>query len=730
MSILELSENYLRGAFVISVTLLIFIAGVSYKQFHSYHKSQQLVMQSHYSQKSLQTLISHITGMETYQRSFIISGDSAFLEGYAGQNDKISESMEKLKSMGTDGNINLAHLDSMERLVRERKALFDDTMTLFAEGASLGDNLRKGNGQTRKIRGLIEHLVADQGELLAERENASEKSYRISPILMFSTILLALFIISLVFIALTQILRKYNKANRKLNINNEIFKQAEEISGTGHWYYNFHSQTLVFSDNQYRLLGLTPNGSPPKLHQFLQKVHRDDRTELIRKLKYLYHNEACEEGMDLKILTEEDMVRCIRMACKMISDDQGNKILIGVNKDLTSEVNAKEKLSQLNRKLEIQIKMLSNAEMMAAVGSYSYDQDKGTYEFSSNLFRILELDPENEELTEEKFLNAIHPEDRVRLEKVRKKVGVATVFESNEFRILTSKEKVRFLKYTYKLFKESGKKMLVVTLKDMTEETITKKSLEEKNKELYHSNAELAEFNYFASHDLQEPLRKIQTFISRITTMEDIHLGSKGEDYFKRIQRAANRMQNLIIDLLAFSRTTNSEKIFEITDLQSLVIQALNELNQEIEEKNAIVHYDVLPTANVIPFQIKQLFVNLISNALKYSKNKVQPEIWIKNEPLTQQDLVDFNSISVDKLIKLSIKDNGIGFDQEYAESVFVLFKRLHNRSQFSGTGIGLSICKKVIENHRGTIRAHSEEGQGATFTFVLPILGGQTLVP
>ncbi len=728
MSILELSENYLRGAFVISVSLLIFIAGVSYKQFHSYHKSQELVMQSHNAQKSFQTLIAHIAGMESYQRSFIISGDSSFLEGYNGQNSRVSESLKEIESIREEANIDIILLDSMVLLVKNRRELFDNTLTLFEDGGDLSQNLRNGNGQSKGIRELIDKLVAEQGELLLERETESEKNYRVSPILMFATILLALFIISLVYIALTQILKKYNKANRKLNINNEVFKQAEEISGTGHWYYNFTTQTLVFSDNQNRLLGLTPNGEPPKLHQFIHKVHRNDRPELIEKLKSLYHNRTCEDGMDLKILPEKGEVRCLRMACKMIEDDQQNKILIGVNKDLTAEVNAKEKLSQLNRELEIQIKMLSNAEMMASVGSYSYDQDNNSYTFSQNLYRILELDPEKGDLTEKKLLDAIHPEDNARLEDVKKTVGKATVFKTNEFRILNKKEKVKYLKYTYKFFKESGKKMLVVTLKDMTEDTVTKKSLEEKNKELYQSNTELAEFNYVASHDLQEPLRKIQTFISRIISMDDIQLGATGEDYFKRIQRAANRMQNLIIDLLAFSRTTNSEKVFEITDLQSLVLQATTELNQEIEEKNAIIQCDVLPTANVIPFQVKQLFVNLISNALKYSKNSVQPEIWIKNEPLTQQDLVDFKGISVDKLIKLSVKDNGIGFDQEYADSIFVLFKRLHSRAQYSGTGIGLSICKKVIENHKGSIKAYGEAGNGSTFTFVLPVLGGQSM--
>ncbi|WP_114751652.1 CHASE3 domain-containing protein [Pleomorphovibrio marinus] len=726
MSILELSENYLRGAFVISVSLLIFIAGVSYQQFHSYHESQQLILQTHNTQKALQSLVSHISGMEAYQRSYIISGDSVFLKDYASQRENISKSLETLKDVSSHANLEDNRIDSIALLAEERLVIFEKTLDLFSAGNNLAENLREGNGQTQKIRELIEDLVSAQGTLLAEREIASEKSYRVSPILMFSTIILALFIISLVYIALTQILKKYNKANRKLKINNEIFEQAEEISGTGYWYYNFQNQELIFSGNQYRLFGLNPNEPPPRLHSLLQKVSRGDRAELIRILKSLYHGEKCEDGMDLKVYPGEDEPICMRMASKMVQVDQENKILIGVNKDLTSEVNAKEKLSQLNRELEIQIKMLSNAEMMASVGSYSFDFDTESFKFSDNLYRILEIDQEQYPLSEPRLLECIHPEDRKSLQPFKQKLGIATVFDVSEFRILTPTDKTKYLKYTYKFFRESGKKMLVVTLKDITEETIANKNLEDKNKELYQSNTELAEFNYVASHDLQEPLRKIQTFISRIIHMDGIQLNSTGEDYFKRIQRAANRMQTLIIDLLAFSRTTNSEKVFEITDLQTLVVQAVNELNQEIEEKNAIIHYDVLPTANVIPFQIKQLFVNLISNSLKYSNNKVQPEIWIKNEPLTQKDLVDFEGIPVDKLIKLSVIDNGIGFDQQYAESIFVLFKRLHNRTRFSGTGIGLSICKKVIDNHRGIIKAQGEEGNGANFTFILPVLGGQ----
>jgi PAS domain S-box-containing protein len=243
------------------------------------------------------------------------------------------------------------------------------------------------------------------------------------------------------------------------------------------------------------------------------------------------------------------------------------------------------------------------------------------------------------------------------------------------------------------------------------------KDLERTNIELFQTNTELASFAYIASHDLQEPLRKIQTFSSRIMEKEYENFPSDAKDYFNRIMRSVTRMQNLIEALLDYSRTNNAETIFVKTDLNKIIQEVKNNLGDMLEEKKAILEISSFPTLTVIPIQLTQLFANLLSNALKYSKTGIAPIIKISAEivSLPEYGLPD------EKFWKISVEDNGIGFEQQYESRIFELFQRLHSRSEYEGTGVGLSICKKIVMNHQGFINAIGRPGIGSTFNFYLP---------
>ena len=180
-------------------------------------------------------------------------------------------------------------------------------------------------------------------------------------------------------------------------------------------------------------------------------------------------------------------------------------------------------------------------------------------------------------------------------------------------------------------------------------------------------------------------------------------------------------MRILIDDLLQYSRTTKVEKVFEVTNLNDLLENAKTDLFQSIEEKNAIIQSDKLPSMTVIPFQIQQLFVNLIGNSLKYSKAEVAPKIKISCKKVTAADEELIPKSNKDVFYKINFTDNGIGFEQEYAEKIFILFNRLHNKNDYVGTGIGLAICKKIVENHKGFIFAKGIPNGGSTFTIYLP---------
>ena len=232
---------------------------------------------------------------------------------------------------------------------------------------------------------------------------------------------------------------------------------------------------------------------------------------------------------------------------------------------------------------------------------------------------------------------------------------------------------------------------------------------------------ELTEFNHVASHDLQEPLRKIQTFISRIEEKEQNNLSDNAKIYFERIKNAASRMRILIDDLLQYSRTNRTKNNFETVDLNTTIENAIVELSELIHEKDASINYDLLPTINGVEFQLTQLFINIISNSLKYAKEHEVPIISITCEEINAKNDPNLNSTESKPFYKITFTDNGIGFEQEHAEKIFNLFQRLHGKTDYPGTGVGLAICKKIVDNHNGYIFAKGEPNIGASFSIYFP---------
>lgn len=245
--------------------------------------------------------------------------------------------------------------------------------------------------------------------------------------------------------------------------------------------------------------------------------------------------------------------------------------------------------------------------------------------------------------------------------------------------------------------------------------------LERKNSQLSQSNKELEAFNYIASHDLNEPLRKIQMFITRIIEESGNEFSALTKNYFTRLITAAVRMQDLLDALLSYSHASRSDIIFIRTDLNSILNDVIQNFQESLDEKKAVVKYSPLPTLKVVPLQIQQLFSNLISNALKYSKTDIPPCINITAVKAGAIDGETTITSPGNGFWKISISDNGIGFEQQYEHRIFELFQRLHGKNEYSGTGIGLAICKKIVENHNGHIRADSIPGTGTTFTIYLP---------
>jgi signal transduction histidine kinase len=265
---------------------------------------------------------------------------------------------------------------------------------------------------------------------------------------------------------------------------------------------------------------------------------------------------------------------------------------------------------------------------------------------------------------------------------------------------------------------------LTVTIDDISNEKGYERELQNSINELKRSNNELEQFAFVASHDLQEPLRKIQSFGDRVKLKYADQISQESKVYIDKMLAAASRMSKLINDLLSFSRLVSTTDPFVKTDLNKIVTDVLVDLELLINQKKAKIEVSPLPEIIAVSSQMSQLFFNLLANSLKFSKPGLPALIKIDAQLFTDKENIfsPSNHNHTEKKVRITIEDNGIGFEPEYADRIFVIFQRLHGKSEYEGTGIGLAICKRIITNHRGKIYTKSNLGEGATFVIELPV--------
>lgn len=268
----------------------------------------------------------------------------------------------------------------------------------------------------------------------------------------------------------------------------------------------------------------------------------------------------------------------------------------------------------------------------------------------------------------------------------------------------------------------AGKRAKLVMAIDITERKRAEEKLKDFTAKLEQSNRELQDFASVASHDLQEPLRKIQAFGERLKAKYSEALSTQGCDYLERMQSAAGRMRTLIDDLLTFSRVTTKAQPFIPVDLAETVQGVLSDLEVRIEQSGGKVEVAPLPSIDADPLQMRQLLQNLISNGLKFHRAGESPIVRVYTRALNGQNGCLASAHTTDEMCHLIVEDNGIGFDEKYTDRIFTIFQRLHGRGEYEGTGIGLAVCRKIAERHHGAITAQSQPGQGATFIVTLPV--------
>ncbi len=362
------------------------------------------------------------------------------------------------------------------------------------------------------------------------------------------------------------------------------------------------------------------------------------------------------------------------------------------------------------------------------------NEDFGTFEriidvdkvfLSEGLFRIFEIDEPLHVVDTHYAMSFIHPNDKARIIKEITKNALENGGEdvNVELKIVTAKKQVKIIHCLARIIKNPDGKPILFTgsIRDITVHRSIEEDLKNKVEELNHSNKELEEFAFVASHDLQEPLRKITTFSGRLSEKYKDVLTGDGAMYLSRMTASAENMRILINDLLEFSRISKTTQPYEPVKLDIILQHVLTDLELIIEETGTVILTQPLPALEAAASEMKQLFTNIINNAIKFHKENIAPKIIIETNVLSENEKLQYELKQNETYYKVQITDNGIGFENEYAMRIFQVFQRLHGKSEYPGSGIGLAICKKIMEHHHGIIYAENIPDTGARFTFIIP---------
>jgi PAS domain S-box-containing protein len=541
--------------------------------------------------------------------------------------------------------------------------------------------------------------------------------------------------------------------NELLQFKKEL-TERELLLKHGTWEFNVGSREFNYSAGLFEVFGVGSDkeDSSFRMDNFCMPGEQQKADRIMEDV--LEYDTAYLD--DLMVRTSKGDIKYVEVFARLVRNSGGEpERIIGISRDISRvhsfKMALKDQLIQVDRmnqqlteakeKLEIQLAALEKANHELQLykqtmldkdeflnqGTWEWDIRSNDITYSRGIYRLFGYHHKDEmkewDESGKDMFRHLNEEERNRSYEDWENILEEADTYLREMEIVSKDGFQRRLETFGKVFREdNGKAYKVIgTTRDITKLKEYEQDLEIKIDELNRSNRDLEEFAYIASHDLLEPLRKLTIFGQRLSSSAEDELSPTNRDYLGRMLKASENMRNLIDNLLEFSRVTRGAATFVKTDLNQLVEEVIFEQELKIEETGATVSAEKMPVLEVVPSQLKQVFNNLLNNALKFIQPTVKPSIAFECEHLSPAERLRYKLKSNREYYKISVRDNGIGFEKSYAEKIFQIFQRLHGKSEYTGSGIGLAICRKIADNHKGLIFAESEPGEGSIFTIILP---------
>jgi PAS domain S-box-containing protein len=497
----------------------------------------------------------------------------------------------------------------------------------------------------------------------------------------------------------------------------ELMNDAEAILKFGFWMWDAAMDKLFWTKGMYHLMEYEDDTISPSMSFLSAHIIKDE--------KYLDFEKRLNEGqikdtyrVKYQLRTGKENIIHVSEHGRIEHDAEGKITrIIGLTRDITLQEQSMKNLADYK-------KMMQENETFLSYGTWESNADGSLINWSNGMYEMFGYDEaEKDKLAVDRDLYQRHissPDAQVQdsVDFIADKESYRTTYEIKDAKGIT-----KMLSTYAKVIRDNEKNIqkVIGTTCDITQLKEHEKILEQKIEELNKSNRELEEFAYVASHDMQEPLRKISTFGQRLKTQCGGELSEDCNLYLSRMLNASENMRNLIDNLLEFSKVSRNKQPFEKTELSEVLQNVIDDLDMHIDETGTDISVDPLPVITTIPSQMKQLFFNLLHNSIKFRKKDTKLDIKVRQRKLSSQEKKTHQLLLQDEYYLITVEDNGIGFEQQYAEKIFQLFQRLEGKSEYPGTGIGLSICRKIVSNHKGLIFASSKPGEGTTFSIILP---------